>query len=266
MRSNVPLNESSALIGRLVRSEGFHVGRGSECDGIQENERTDPALESQELGHATSDVVSNNRELVHAELLQELPHVRRLRAHVESLGRWLLGVPVPDEVGNDRLESRGQQGGEIAPQVRGCWKAVQQNDRWARPLHRICHLAGRDTSTLSLESGRHARTMASTTRTTLAISITSWTRTMCAPFATIYATAPAVPSRRSVTSVPWASPMNDFRDVPTSTGRPRSRRASFCCMSRRECSVVLPKPRPGSTQNRSHGTPASTAACNRLSK
>jgi hypothetical protein len=154
-------------------SVGLHSGRPSERDGIDEDERANAALEREELPHATADVVPDRRKLGDVEVLQKFPHVPRLGSDVEPLDWGLLGVSVADEVGGDGPEPRGEQRHEFAPQMRGRWKAMEQNDRGAGPFVDIRHLAGRETGPLALESCRHARRMASTTRTTRAISLTS---------------------------------------------------------------------------------------------
>ena len=53
--------------------------------------------------------------------------------------------------------------------------------------------------------------------------------------------------------------MNDLRDVPITSGRPRSVSSSSRASSSRLCSSVLPKPIPGSSWIRSSATPAATA-------
>ena len=110
------------------------------------------------------------------------------------------------------------------------------------------------------------RAVSAITRTTRTITRTSCTRTTCAPRDAMYATAAAVPSTRSVTSPPSTVPMNDFRDGPTSTGRPTPNSPSISFIKRRLCSDVFPNPSPGSMHSRSRSMPAASAAATRAAR
>ena len=97
------------------------------------------------------------------------------------------------------------------------------------------------------------RANSSAIRTTADISVTSCTRTICAPFKTAAVTAAAVANSVS-SSVPCAR--NDFRDAPTKIGNSRVANRLNCAISSLFCSLRLPNPIPGSTTIRFFSTPA----------
>src|SRR5579884_377904 len=68
-----------------------------------------------------------------------------------------------------------------------------------------------------------------------------------------------VPGSRSSTDRPVSSPRNLFREVPTRTGGPSSTSSCSRPSSSRLCSMVLPKPIPGSMRIRSAAMPLATA-------
>src|SRR5579875_3003785 len=96
-------------------------------------------------------------------------------------------------------------------------------------------------------SGRHPRAIASLTRTTSRISATSWTRTISIPAAAASATTPAVPNTRASTLRPVSFPIVDFREGPSSVGKPSATIRSSAARSARLCSGSFPNPIPGST-------------------
>ena len=101
----------------------------------------------------------------------------------------------------------------------------------------------------------HPPRIASQTRTTCTISLTSWTRTRWAPPRTAAATAAAVPKSRSPTGRSSTLPRKLLRDGPTSTGRSRSRSSGRRRSTSRLWPASLAKPRPGSTSSISRGDP-----------
>src|SRR5437899_10556016 len=92
-----------------------------------------------------------------------------------------------------------------------------------RPEPQIRNRFAPRTRRLRLEFARTPHRIRSATRTTRIISRTSCTRTMSAPRRMAAVTVAAVPSMRSVTGRSRSLPMQDLRDVPISTGWPRSR-------------------------------------------
>ena len=84
-----------------------------------------------------------------------------------------------------------------------------------------------------------------------ATAATSWTRKTRAPRSSAITHVATVPCTRPVTSRPVSVPMNDLREVPITSGRPRSVSSSSRASSSRLCSSVLPKPIPGSSWIRS---------------
>ncbi len=107
------------------------------------------------------------------------------------------------------------------------------------------------------QEGIFIRFIASTTFTTLTISLTSWTRTILAPCITDIATTAAVPSSLSSgIAFPRIFPMKAFLEGPINRGFRREENFLSLFIISRLCSNVLPKPIPGSIIILSSGMPA----------
>src|SRR5689334_10209995 len=98
------------------------------------------------------------------------------------------------------------------------------------------------------------------------VSLTSWTRTSFAPFCTARRAAATLPARRSSTARPVISPMVRLRERPATTGKPSAARRGSARKSCLLCSIVLPKPKPGSIAIRPPATPARSRAAARSAR
>src|SRR5207237_7692744 len=107
--------------------------------------------------------------------------------------------------------------------------------------------------------GHVPRTIASAIRAARTFASTSWTRTTSTPAAIARAVVASVAASRWSAGRSRTFPRVDFREVPSTTGRPSVRSIGSSRRSSRLCSGVFPNPKPGSTRRDSQAHPAARA-------
>src|SRR6185503_14648736 len=249
-----------ALDGQDLHLDGCLHRPGIERDAVDQDERLDvSAVVCEELCDAAAGRVSDDRDTVEVEVIEQLAHVARLRADVQASVDRSLGVAEAEEVGHEDAMPRGERRGQPPPQVRGQREPVQQEHRRSAPLVVVGKLAARRREPV------HGRlVIASATRSARTVARTSCARITSAPAAAARTAAASEPSTRSVGSSASVSvPMKRLRDTPITSPASRSRKRPRSRSRARLCSRFLPKPIPGSTQSCSASTPSNSAASTR---
>jgi hypothetical protein len=118
-----------------------------------------------------------------------------------------------------------------------------------------------------IEPRDYAIIIASTIRNASTFGFTSWTRWIITPASLARAVIATVGQARSARSgLRRTLPMKDFRETPSSKGRPPTPSSGSARSKARLCSTDFPKPIPGSKQIASGSIPAATSAASRSSK